>query len=396
MSVAVRPWKKPGKFQVDIIFRKPDGIRVRDQRVVEAKSEGTARRWGEAREAQLRSGTLILEARPVMTVADFAPLFVSGHLEGNAKKRSAIVAVESILNIHVLPFIGSKPLDRVSDDVVADLRSKWLSGGYEIPSGLRKGMPVTFASKKSVNNRLAALGSMLRRAVEWRSKTGLVTLPCSIKLLPVDDQKLPAFYDHETYERMVDAADKISPEALAIVLLGGDAGLRLGEILGLDQADVDRRGGRLTPRRSVFVKGKDRHEDDVKGGLAKPVPMSSRLADALKALRHLKGSRVFYGREGDEMTPKALRGIMARVETLAGLPAAGHLHVLRHTFCSHLAMAGVPAMTIKDLARHSSLSTTLRYMHLSPSAKDDGIAMLAASRAAGGAVVQAPSRARPV
>jgi len=44
MSVAVRPWKKPGKFQVDIIFRKPDGIRVRDQRVVEAKKEGTARR----------------------------------------------------------------------------------------------------------------------------------------------------------------------------------------------------------------------------------------------------------------------------------------------------------------------------------------------------------------
>jgi hypothetical protein len=48
-----------------------------------------------------------------------------------------------------------------------------------------------------------------------------------------------------------------------------------------------------TPRRSVFVQGKDRDEDEVKGGLAKPVPMSSRLADALKVLRHLKGSRIF-------------------------------------------------------------------------------------------------------
>lgn len=73
---------------------------------------------------------------------------------------------------------------------------------------------------------------MLRRAAEWRSKTGLVAMPCSMKLLEVDDQKLPRFYDHLTYERVVEAAAKVSPEALAIVLLGGDAGLRLGEILG--------------------------------------------------------------------------------------------------------------------------------------------------------------------
>jgi len=47
-------------------------------------------------------------------------------------------------------------------------------------------------------------------------------------------------------------------------------------------------------------------------------------------------------------------------------------------------MAGVPARTIQELARHESLSTTLRHMQLSPSAKDEGIAMLEASRAEGG------------
>lgn len=55
---------------------------------------------------------------------------------------------------------------------------------------------------------------------------------------------------------------------------------------------------------------------------------------------------------------------------------AGQLHILRHTFCSHLAMKGAPAKAIQELAGHANLSTTLRYMHLSPSARDGAIALL--------------------
>jgi len=55
---------------------------------------------------------------------------------------------------------------------------------------------------------------------------------------------------------------------------------------------------------------------------------------------------------------------------------SGRLHILRHTFCSRLAMRGVQVMAIKELAGHASLSTTMRYMHLSPCAKRDAILML--------------------
>lgn len=44
-------------------------------------------------------------------------------------------------------------------------------------------------------------------------------------------------------------------------------------------------------------------------------------------------------------------------------------HILRHTFCSHLAMRGATVMAVKELAGHRDVSTTMGYMHLSPSAK---------------------------
>src|SRR5688572_18879171 len=51
-------------------------------------------------------------------------------------------------------------------------------------------------------------------------------------------------------------------------------------------------------------------------------------------------------------------------------------HILRHTFCSHLAMRGAPARAIQELAGHRDLGTTQRYMHLSPAAKEIAIRLL--------------------
>ena len=57
--------------------------------------------------------------------------------------------------------------------------------------------------------------------------------------------------------------------------------------------------------------------------------------------------------------------LLRPAERLAGLPEKGRLHILRHTFCSRLAARDVPMLTIKDLAGHASIETTMRYMHRS-------------------------------
>ena len=65
-----------------------------------------------------------------------------------------------------------------------------------------------------------------------------------------------------------------------------------------------------------------------------------------------------------------------RSQRLANMEQHGKLHILRHTFCSRLAMRGATAKAIQELAGHSSLTTTQRYMHLSPAHKEGAIRLL--------------------
>jgi len=57
----------------------------------------------------------------------------------------------------------------------------------------------------------------------------------------------------------------------------------------------------------------------------------------------------------------------------------GEIHILRHTFCSRLAMRGATVKSIQELAGHQHLSTTQRYMHLSPAARESAIKLLDAT-----------------
>ena len=78
---------------------------------------------------------------------------------------------------------------------------------------------------------------------------------------------------------------------------------------------------------------------------------------------------------GSPLTQKIVRELVRRAARRAGV-AKGGVHILRHTFCSHLAMRGAPARAVQELAGHQDLSTTQRYMHLSPAATVNAIRLL--------------------
>lgn len=113
-----------------------------------------------------------------------------------------------------------------------------------------------------------------------------------------------------------------------------------------------------------------------KGGRARYVPLTLRLAAALKKHRHLRAPRVLHqgDRDRSPLTQKIVQDWVARAAARAKVPPG--VHILRHTFCSHLAMKGAPRRAIQELAGHQDLGTTQRYMHLSPTAADRAIRLL--------------------
>ena len=100
--------------------------------------------------------------------------------------------------------------------------------------------------------------------------------------------------------------------------------------------------------------------DIPKSGHGRIVPDDRRaLLAALQRARHLRGERVLY--RDDDGQPIPARATDATVRAWLEPCAAarsyslrnGGLHMLRHTFCSHLAMRGAPAKAIQELAGHA-------------------------------------------
>jgi len=88
----------------------------------------------------------------------------------------------------------------------------------------------------------------------------------------------------------VEEAQALGTDHMVLVPLGGDAGLRRGEIIGLQWTDVDLKRAVIHVQRSTWGE----HTTAPKGGRSRRVPMTKALAEALKAHRHLRGEHVLY------------------------------------------------------------------------------------------------------
>jgi len=380
MAIYVRPFVTMTTHITGCTKRRcgPECVRVTDgweyhlklnlpngQFVEERKKSSLSGKAATQRYAEERANALIRESvKPVPLSAkaeektavptwnEFWPRYIEEHCQANRLKPSTIAQKKLVYDHYLKPRLDSTSLDETNDSIVAKLKAE-----------------LADLSPKTLNNILININSPLRVAKEW----GVISaLPCTIRLLKTT-VPTAEFYEPAIYEQLVQAAHELDPRIELLVLLGGDAGLRRGEIIALDQSDCDTKRGILHVRRSEW-KGQLTLP---KGGRERQVNMTERLKAALTANRHLRGERVLWRDDRhDKVTAVLLAKWMCRAQRRAGLKVTGGLHILRHTFCSRLAMAGAPALAIKELAGHQSLTTTMRYMHLSPAAKSAAIELL--------------------
>src|SRR4051812_49322722 len=108
--------------------------------------------------------------------------------------------------------------------MVPDQPSAGCSPNSTFPSG-----PVRRSASHDQGGEQRVAG--LKRPVKESHRVGaLERLPCAFTLLP-NPKRSMAFHDFDPYERLLVIARKRGTEAYLMVLAGGDAGLRLGEII---------------------------------------------------------------------------------------------------------------------------------------------------------------------
>lgn len=303
-------------------------------------------------EADIISGNFgILEAKPI-ALDDFAKIFlerVQAHKSVKSFKRDQF----SIKRL--CAYFGNRRLAAIQ------------AGDIEIYTSKRS----QEVKSRTVNIELLCLSAMFKKAMEWGY---LARMPWSkIPLLKVRDAKEMRFLSVEEVNRLKDACTAWS---YPCVMLALHTGMRLEEMLCLEwsQVDFDRRIIRLYNKPGFSLKNLQAREIPIDDDLLEMLDHYSRFYPCHEKMRnepdayqvrqdcqkrwvlcHPDGSRLLAVKRGFAQTCKR-----------AGIEGTTP-HSLRHTFASHLIMAGVPLKAVQSMLGHKSIEVTMDiYGHLSP------------------------------
>lgn len=211
----------------------------------------------------------------------------------------------------------------------------------------------------TVNRLIAVISHMFTKAVDWNMMDKGVVMAMRVKMLPENNKRL-RYLSQEECTALVDACDvHLRP----IVIAALNTGCRKSEILGLRwDTHIDLRHGFILL-------------DKTKNGERREIPINATLKAVFQGItRRLDVPFVFF----DMITGKPYKDVKRSFPSAckrAGIRDF-HFHDLRHTFASHLVMAGVDLTTVKELLGHKDIKMTLRYAHLAPSHKVKAVDIL--------------------
>jgi integrase/recombinase XerC len=211
-------------------------------------------------------------------------------------------------------------------------------------------------SARSISRALAALRSYFRFLV---AEGTTAANPADAVPHPRGIKRAPEIADRYAIEELLDGFPdtRVGRRDRAAVELLYAAGLRVGELVALDLADLQ------LGQRLVRVRGKGRKERLVPFGRPAAKAIEAYLSDRAGWRRGVSGDDdpLFVNQRGGRISDRSIRRQLdSAVRRTADLNHL-HPHALRHAFATHLLEAGMDLRAIQELLGHSSLATTQIY-----------------------------------
>lgn len=185
--------------------------------------------------------------------------------------------------------------------------------------------------------------------------------PTALLATPKQGRKVPNVLSVDQTFALLEQASEEKPLSLrdrAMFELLYSAGLRVGELVGLNLGDLD------FNTREARVLGK--------GNKERIVPFGEQAKDCLAGYSNVRGKLggkigraepLFVNRSGGRLTTRSVQRSV-RQYCLATPGTTATPHALRHSFATHLLESGADLRAIQELLGHASLSTTQRYLHV--------------------------------
>lgn len=169
---------------------------------------------------------------------------------------------------------------------------------------------------------------------------------------PKKAQKLPDILAEEEIVDLIKKTANLKHKAL--LMTSYSAGLRVSELVSLKIADID------SKRMMIHIR-------EGKGKKDRMVPLSKRLLETLRQYfkKYRPKDYLFEGEGAKSYSTRSAQLVLAGAKKEAGIHKKGSIHLLRHSYATHLLEGGTDIRYIQSFLGHHSLKTTMLYTHVS-------------------------------
>jgi integrase/recombinase XerC len=216
-------------------------------------------------------------------------------------------------------------------------------------------------ARTSIARKLASLRSFYRYA----QRQGFASSnPAKPLRNPRQARTLPHVLSDQEVARLLSTPTGQQPLALrdrAILETMYSAGLRVSEVVGLNDRDLDLVSG------TVRVRGKGKKERLGALGSYAVEALERYLAKRIREEQSGRSSEgpLFVNRYGSRLSVRSVARMLDKHILKAGLDGRTTPHTLRHSFATHLLDRGADIRSVQELLGHKNLVTTQIYTHVS-------------------------------